>query len=220
MAELLPSWRDTATRDRIVEFVEAVTGDGPDAVPAVERVAVFDNDGTLWTEKPMPTQLHYIVQQWAAAAEADPTLAERQPYQAVVTGDLRLARRRHRQALRRRRLRPEGDDRRDPRPRRRTTSVEDYDAEVAEFYRDAPHLDAEAAVPAAVYQPMVELLRYLEAHGFTCYIVSGGDRDFMRPMTSEYYGIPPERVVGSALGLATTAERERRAVRGVLRLHG
>ena len=84
---VLPSWTDGGTRDAIVAFVASVT-EGPDAVPVEERIAVFDNDGTLWTEKPMPTQLAYIVEQWAAAAEADPSLAERQPYKAVVSGDL------------------------------------------------------------------------------------------------------------------------------------
>ena len=85
--ESLPSWRDGATRDAILEFVASVT-DGPDAVPVEERIAVFDNDGTLWTEKPMPTQLHYIVGQWKAQAEVNPSLAEKQPYLAASTGDL------------------------------------------------------------------------------------------------------------------------------------
>jgi len=85
--EVLPSWADTPTRAAILDFVRTVT-EAPDAVPIEARIAVFDNDGTLWTEKPMPTQLHYIVQQWKAAAEADPSLAERQPYKAAVTGDL------------------------------------------------------------------------------------------------------------------------------------
>src|SRR3954470_19035859 len=82
MTDVLPSWREGESRDAILEFVEAVS-DGADAVPPDERVAVFDNDGTLWTEKPMPTQLHYVVEQWAAAAQADPMLAEHQPYKAV-----------------------------------------------------------------------------------------------------------------------------------------
>ena len=90
MTEVLPSWAESASRARIIDFVERVSGDGDGAVPAAERVAVFDNDGTSWTEKPMPTQLHYIVQQWAAAAAADPALAERQPYAAAVKRRLRL----------------------------------------------------------------------------------------------------------------------------------
>jgi phosphoglycolate phosphatase-like HAD superfamily hydrolase len=199
MTDVLPSWRDGATRQAILDFVAAVT-EGPDAVPEAERVAVFDNDGTLWTEKPMPTQLHFIVQQWAAAAKADPSLAEKQPYKAAATGDLAWlggAVDKH-----------YGGDESDLKvmigailASSAHESVEDYDAAVAAFYRDAQHLTLHRPYSAATYQPMVELLRHLEAHGFTCYIVSGGDRDFMRPMTQSYYGIPPEHVIGSALGL-------------------
>lgn len=200
MVDALPSWRDTPTRQAILDFVASVTGDGPGAVPAEERIAVFDNDGTLWTEKPMPTQLAYIVQKWAAAVAADPSLADRQPFQAIAAGELSwigAAMDKH----------YAGDDS-DLKLIIRAlvgltdgVSVEEYEADVAAFYRDATHPTLGARYAQAVYGPMVELLRFLEANGFTCYIVSGGDRDFMRPMTQEYYGIPPERVVGSALGL-------------------
>ena len=195
----LSSWREGPTRAAIQAFVGAVTT-GPDAVPEAERIAVFDNDGTLWTEKPMPTQLHYIVEQWSAAAKADPSLAERQPYQAALSGDLGWlggAIDKH----------YAGDDS-DLRvmiaailSATADMSVDHYAASVAEFYRDARHLTLRRPYAEVVYQPMVELMRYLEAHGFTCYIVSGGDRDFMRPMTWDYYRIPPEHVVGSAVGL-------------------
>jgi len=195
----LPSWRDTRTRRDIEAFVASVT-EGPDAVPADERIAVFDNDGTLWSEKPMPTQLHYVVEQWRAAAERSPDLAERQPYRAAVSGDfgwLSTAIDKH----------YAGDD-----SDLQTIiqalvgltdgmSVEDYARSVGEFYRTAQHPILKRPYADAVYQPMVELLRYLEHNGFTCYIVSGGERDFMRPMTQSNYGIPPERVVGSAFGL-------------------
>ncbi len=196
----LSSWAHTSTRQTIEDFVNGVTS-GPNAVPAEERVAVFDNDGTLWTEKPMPTQLHFIVQQWAAAVTADPSLADKQPYKAAATGDLSWlggAVDKH----------YAGDDS-DLKvmvgailASTAHESVEDYEASVAGFYRHAEHLTLHRPYRYAVYQPMIELLRYLEAHDFTCYIVSGGDRDFMRPMTAEYYGIPPERVIGSALGLS------------------
>ncbi|GAA1838764.1 HAD family hydrolase [Agromyces salentinus] len=197
----LDSWRDTATRSAIVSFVERVSGEGPGSVPAAERIAVFDNDGTLWTEKPMPTQLAYVVEQWRKQAAADPSLADRQPYKAAVTGDLAWlggAIDKH----------YEGDDS-DLKVLigalvgvTAGMSVDDYAASVGEFYETAKHLTLGTPYADAVYKPMVELLRYLEANGFTVYIVSGGERDFMRPMTQEYYGIPPEHVVGSALGLA------------------
>jgi phosphoserine phosphatase len=204
MPNELPSWSDTPTKRAIVDFVTKATT-GPEAVPEAERVAVFDNDGTLWTEKPMPTQLHYIVEQWRAQAADDPSLAEKQPYKAAVTGDfawLGGAIDKH----------YAGDDS-DLQILIGSLvgvtagmSVEDYAASVSEFYETAKHLTLGTPYADAVYAPMVELLRYLEANGFTVYIVSGGERDFMRPMTEQYYGIPPEHVVGSALGLAYDAD--------------
>ena len=196
----LPSWRAGTTRDAILAFVADVTT-GVDALPAEERIAVFDNDGTLWTEKPMPTQLHYIVQRWAAAAAADPSLAAEQPYKAVVEGDLAWlgsALDKH----------YNGDDTdlqvaiaaivRST----RGMSVEDYHASVDAFYREAEHLTLHRPYANAVYRPMTELLAFLTANDFSCYIVSGGDRDFMRPISTAYYAIPPERVIGSSAGLS------------------
>lgn len=208
-AAALPSWRDTATRRTIEAFVDsAVTG--PHAVPVAERIAVFDNDGTLWSEKPMPTQLHYVVQQWRAAAEADPALAEQQPYRAAVSGDLGWlgsAIDKH-----------YGGDDHDLSVILNALvvlndgmSVEDYARAVQDFYSSAQHPTLKRPYAEAVYRPMVELIRYLEHNDFTCYIVSGGERDFMRPMTETNYGIPPERVIGSAYGL--TYDEDAAAVR-------
>jgi phosphoserine phosphatase len=202
MTDPLSSWNDTPTKAAITAFVEAVST-GPDAVPVEERIAVFDNDGTLWTEKPMPTQLHFLVEQWKRMAEADPSLAEQQPFKAVVAGDLGwLGATIDKHYA--------GDD-----TDLKTLigavvrvsagrSVDDYAAAVAEFYASARHLTLQRPYREAVFEPMVELLRYLEANGFTCYIVSGGERDFMRPMAFEYYGVPRERVVGTTLGLQWT----------------
>lgn len=200
----LPSWADTPTRAAIIDFVGRVTS-GPDAVPEAERVAVFDNDGTLWTEKPLVTQLAYLVEQWREQAEADPALAEQQPYRAVVSGDLGWladAVAKH----------YEGDDG-DLNVligavvgATAGTSIEDYAASVEQFFATATHPTLGTPYAQSVYVPMVELLRYLEAHGFTVYIVSGGERDFMRPMTQQNYGIPPERVVGTAFGLSYDPE--------------
>ena len=153
---VLPSWADGPTRDAILEFIDAVV-EGPDSVPEAHRIAVFDNDGTLWTEKPMPTQLHYIVQQWRAAAEADPSLAERQPYQAAVSGDLGwlgTAIDKH----------YDGDDSDVGALVEaivRITdglSVEQYASSVAEFYRTAKHLTLQRAYRNAVYQPMMDAI--------------------------------------------------------------
>ena len=200
----LSSWKDTATKAAISAFVDAVTTvGGPDFVPVEERIAVFDNDGTLWTEKPMPTQLHFVVERWKAMAAEDPSLADQQPYTSVLAGDfawLGTTIDKH----------YAGDDS-DLKQligavirASAGMSVDDYAASVGEFYATAHHPVLGRPYRESVYQPMVELLRYLEANDFTCYIVSGGERDFMRPMSGEYYGIPPERVVGTTLGLTWT----------------
>lgn len=206
MNDFLPSWRDTPTRAAILEFVAAVsTEGGADFVAPEARVAVFDNDGTLWTEKPMPTQLHYLLELWKEQAAADPSLAEGQPYTAAVSGDLGWlgsAIDKH----------YAGDDSdlglliKAVAASSSGKSVEEYEASVAAFYRDARHLTLNSSYAHTVYQPMVELVRLLDAHDFRTYIVSGGDRDFMRPMTEEYYGIPPQRVVGTAMGLSYDAD--------------
>lgn len=197
---VLPSWRDTATRKTITDFVERVTT-GPDAVPVEERIAVFDNDGTLWAEKPVVIQLAYIIGQWADAVKADPSLAERQPYKAVAEGDLAWighAVEKH-----------YGGDEADMKTLIGALvgladgmPVDEYAASVAEFFRTAKHPTLSTSFSGAVYAPMVELIRYLEQNGFTCYIASAGERDFMRGIAQDYYGIPPERVIGSAYGLS------------------
>ncbi len=205
MTDVLPSWRETPTRAAILDFLAAVTTPGPDFVDPDARVAVFDNDGTLWTEKPMPTQLHYLLGQWKAAATADPSLAEKQPYQAALTGDLAwlgTAIDKH----------YAGDDAdlglliAAVAAASAGASVEEYEASVSAFYREARHLTLHCSYAHTVYQPMVELLRLLDEHGFRSYIVSGGERDFMRPMSQDYYGIPPHRVIGTAMGMEYDAD--------------
>jgi phosphoglycolate phosphatase-like HAD superfamily hydrolase len=206
VTDALPSWRDTATRRAVLDFVAAVTdADGPDFVPPEERIAVFDNDGTLWSEKPMIVQLHYLLEQWKRAAEADPSLAAEQPYTAAASGDLAWlgsAVDKH----------YAGDDSdlglivAAVARASAGTSVEDYAASVSAFYRDARHYTLDRPYTHTVYQPMVELIRLLDASGFTTYICSGGERDFMRPMTQANYGIPPERVIGTAMDLSYDAD--------------
>jgi len=197
----LATWSDGSTKSTIVDFVGRVTAeDGPDHVPPDARVAVFDNDGTLWCEKPMYIQLDFIVRRLAEKAAADPALRDQQPYQAATTGDLNWfggAITKHYQ----------GDDS-DLKvlaaavmSLHESMTVEEHAAKVSAFYAEGQHPTLGRPYRACTYQPMVELLRYLEAHDFTCYIVSGGGRDFMRPITSAIYGIPPERVVGSSQGL-------------------
>lgn len=198
---LLASWRDTATRRAIVGFVERVTAeDDPRFVAPVERVAVFDNDGTLWSEKPIPIQLDFTLFRMAERAEADSSLAERQPYKAAVERDYRwlgeaMVKHYH------------GDDA----DLHLLTdavqtafggmTVEDFGHEVTAWLQAASHPVLRRPYLSCAFVPMIELLRYLEANGFVTYIASGGDRDFMRPFAGQLYGIPPERVIGSAFGL-------------------
>jgi phosphoglycolate phosphatase-like HAD superfamily hydrolase len=166
----LPSWRDTLTRAAIADFVDAAA-----ALPVEERIAVFDNDGTLWCEKPMPVELGFILERLAEMAADDPTLRGRQPWKAAREKDhvwLGGVITRHYQ----------GDDSGVKvaldgiRRAFAGWAVEEYEAAAGAFLREKTQ---------PVYRPMVELLRHLESNGFTNYIASGGDRDFMRTVAQE-----------------------------------
>jgi phosphoserine phosphatase len=179
-----------------MDFVEAATKD----VPPDERVAVFDNDGTLWCEKPMPIELGFILQRLAEMAGENESLRDRQPWKAAVEQDyawLGGVITKH----------YAGDDS-DVKVLMGGIlqafagwTVDDYGAAAHAFVTEGEHPTLGRTFHACGYAPMIELLRYLEANGFTNYIASGGDRDFMRPITGELYGIPPERVIGSSNGL-------------------
>ncbi len=197
----LDSWRDGAARAAIEDFVARVTSEGgADFVPPAERIAVFDNDGTLWTEQPMQVEVGFILKRLAEMAEADPELRERQPWKAAHTKDyawLGGAMTMH----------YNGDD-----SRMKVLmggliqafagwTVDRYVDAAGAYVRGGTHPVLGRPLTSIGFVPMVELLRYLEDHGFTTYIASGGDRDFMRPVTEEMYGIPPERVIGSTNGI-------------------
>ena len=204
----LSLWTDGATRSAITDFVARVSDEGgSDYVEPAARVAVFDNDGTLWSEKPLPIQLDFTIRQLARLAAADPTLRDRQPYKAAYEGDqhwMGAAMVKHYRG-------DDGDlqllmgaitsafD---------TVDVEAYDRQVLAFFDEATHPTLGRAYRECGYAPMVELLLYLEENGFTTYIASGGDRDFMRPVAGGLYGIPPERVIGSALGLEYRSDND------------
>jgi phosphoserine phosphatase len=201
VSRTLPSWNDTPTRAAIVDFVERVTAEGgPDFVPPSERIATFDNDGTLWCEKPMPIELGFILKRLAEMTREDELLREKQPWKAACEQDhawLGGAITKH----------YAGDDS-DLKvlmagilQAYAGVSVEDYAAAADEFLRGGKHPTLDRSFHACGYRPMVELVAYLEANGFTSYIASGGDRDFMRPVTEEIYGIPSERVIGSSNAL-------------------
>jgi phosphoserine phosphatase len=198
----LASWNDGPALASIREFVARVTGESsPDFVPPDERVAVFDNDGTLWCEKPMPIQLDFILRRLVVMAEQDPALRTRQPWQAAYTKDYGwlgevITKHYH------------GDDSDLPVLAAGVlqafagVTVEDFEAQADRFLRTAQHPTLGRAYLACGYAPMVELLGYLDASGFRNYIASGGGRDFMRPISQELYGIPRQRVIGSGVSLA------------------
>jgi phosphoserine phosphatase len=198
---LLASWRDTPTRAAIVEFVGRVSAEGePGFVAPGERVAVFDNDGTLWSEKPIPIQLDFTLFRMAELARADASLRDHQPYKAAVERDydwLGQAMIKHYR----------GDDADlgllmgAVETAFGGMTVEAFSDEVSGWLQSATHPQLARPYLSCAFVPMTELLRYLEANGFSTYIASGGDRDFMRPFAEQLYGIPPERVIGSAFGL-------------------
>jgi phosphoserine phosphatase len=202
----LSSWRDGPAKQAIAEFVASVCGgDGSEPVPVEDRVAVFDNDGTLWCEKPMPIQLDFILRRLVEMAEADPALRGRQPWKAAHERDygwLSAVVKEH----------YAGDE---------TNvkvlgagilaaydgiSVEDFEARADQFLRSGQHPTLGRGYLECAYAPMVELLAHLAANGFSNYIASGGGRDFMRPISQEVYGIPRERVIGSTAALAYTSD--------------
>jgi phosphoserine phosphatase len=198
---LLASWRDAPARRAIVDFVGRVTREGDATfVPLGDRVAVFDNDGTLWSEKPIPIQLDFTLFRLAEMVKSGPSLKARQPYKAAVERDYRWLGEAQVKHL-------HGDDAdlglliAAVESAFDGTTVEAFSEEVTAWMRTAVHPVLHRPYLSCVFVPMVELLRYLEANGFTTYLASGGDRDFMRPFTEQLYGIPPERVIGSALGL-------------------
>jgi phosphoserine phosphatase len=192
----LDSWHDTPTREAIAAFAESAA----QRLPEEERVAVFDNDGTLWCEKPIPIQLDFILRRFAEQAEQDESLRTRQPWQSAYEHDMEWLGRAMVKHYR-------GDDS-DVKllldavaSAYAELSVEEYQRSAVDFLAGAQHPTLGRSYRECAYAPMVELLRFLEAAGFTTYIASGGDRDFMRPIASELYGIPPERVIGSSLML-------------------
>jgi phosphoglycolate phosphatase-like HAD superfamily hydrolase len=193
MNTVLPSWTEGAAKAAIVAFVEQVVAN---AVPVEERIAVFDADGTLWCEKPLPVEADFLLRRLAEMAEADPTLRDRQPWKAAYEHDnawLGAAINEH----------YAGDDTKAKvllggiSGTYSGIDVEDFEAKAASFLRGAHHPTLAGGYLETAYEPMVELLGYLEANGFSNYMVSGSGADFMRPITQELFGIPPERVIGS-----------------------
>ncbi|MEE4271671.1 MAG: HAD family hydrolase [Thermoanaerobaculales bacterium] len=188
-ADPLPSWSDSVARTAILDFVARVTDpDSPDFVPEPERIAVFDNDGTLWSEQPAYFQLFFAMDRVKAMAPEHPEWATQQPFQAVLENDMEALAAAGEHGLLELVMATHGG----------MTTVE-FEAVVEDWLATARHPTTGRSYTEMVYQPMLELLDYLRANGVKTYIVSGGGIEFMRPWTEAVYGIPPEQVVGSSI---------------------
>ncbi|WP_109311848.1 HAD family phosphatase [Ruegeria sp. AU67] len=186
-ADPLPSWAESDSRDRIIEFVAAVTDpQRPEYVTPAERIAVFDNDGTLWAEQPVYFQLIFAMDRLAHMAKDDPSILTTPVLQAAATGDLKtVAEGGHDALIEVLNASHSG------------VTVDEFQSAVADWLETARHPETELPYDQMTYQPMVELLRYLRDEGFKTYIVSGGGVHFMRVFAEEAYGIPPERILGT-----------------------
>ncbi len=184
----LPSWNDGAAKTSILAFVDKVTTAGSqDFVPVEERIATFDNDGTLWSEQPMYFQIAFAVDRLKVIAATDPAIAGNETVKAVLSGDrAKLAAVGEKGLLEIVAMTHAG------------MSVDDFSAIVRAWIASARHPRFDRPYTDLVYQPMLELLAYLRANGFKTFIVSGGGIDFMRPWAPAAYGIPPEQIVGSS----------------------
>ena len=184
----LPSWNDGAVKQSITDFVARVTAQGgPDFVAVPERIATFDNDGTLWTEQPYYFQLAFALDRVKAMAPKHPEWKTKQPFKALLEGDKQA-------------LAAAGKDGllQIVAATHSGMTVEDFTKGVIDWTATARHPRFNRLYTELVYQPMLELLAYLRANGFKTFIVSGGGVEFMRPWTERVYGIPPEQVVGSS----------------------
>ncbi|WP_225510748.1 HAD family hydrolase [Rhizobium leguminosarum] len=185
----LPSWNDTASKVAIVSFVEKVTGQGsPDFVPETERIAVFDNDGTLWVEHPMYVQLAFALDRVKTLAPQHPEWKETQPFKAVLDGDMKTLAASGEKGLVELIMTTHAG-----------MTSSDFQKIVTDWLASARDPKFKRPYTELVYQPMVELLAYLRANGFKTFIVSGGGIEFMRPWAEKVYGIPPEQVIGSSI---------------------
>jgi phosphoserine phosphatase len=185
----LPSWNDGAAKKSIIDFVSKVTrADSPDFIPVPERIAVFDNDGTLWAEQPLPVQLYFTLDRVKALAPQHPEWKTQEPFASLLKGDLKQALAGGEHALLEIMMATHAG----------MTTVE-FEQIVKDWLATAKHPKTGKPFTEMVYQPMLEVLAYLRANGFKTFIVSGGGIEFMRPWAEAVYGIPPEQVVGSSI---------------------
>jgi phosphoglycolate phosphatase-like HAD superfamily hydrolase len=187
-ADPLPSWTDGPSKKAILDFVTKVTKEGsPDFVPALDRVAVFDNDGTLWSEHPVYFQVAFALDRVKALAPKHPEWKEKQPFKAILEGDVKTALAGGEKAVVEIIAATHAG-----------MTTDEFDQLVRDWVKTARHPKFDRPYTDLVYQPMLEVLAHLRANGFKTYIVSGGGIEFMRVFAEKVYGVPPEQVVGSS----------------------
>jgi hypothetical protein len=187
-ADGLPSWNDGPAKAAIVDFVARVTTEGgPDFVPAAERIATFDNDGTLWSEQPLYFQLIFTLDRVKALAPQHPEWQTEEPFRSVLANDVKGVLAGGEAGL----VKLMGAT-------HAGMTTEEFGAIVQDWLGTARHPKLNRPYTELVYQPMLELLAYLRANGFKTYIVSGGGMEFMRVFSERVYGVPPEQVIGSS----------------------
>ncbi len=188
-ADPLASWNAGGAKKAIVEFVARVTKtDSPDFVPAAERIAVFDNDGTLWAEQPMPFQALFVLDRVKALAPQHPEWQTQEPFASLLRGDMQAALAGGERAVGQLMMATHAG-----------MTSEEFEKIVRDWISAAKHPKTGRLYTEMVYQPMLELLAFLRANEFETFIVSGGGIEFMRPWSEKVYGIPPEQVIGSSI---------------------
>ncbi|HVY05638.1 MAG TPA: HAD family hydrolase [Burkholderiales bacterium] len=209
MSAALASWNDGAAKSAILDFVARVTKPGgPDFVPPAERIATFDNDGTLWCEQPFQVQVFFLIARVKELATRDPSVKERQPYKALLEGDLKTLHSLGKQAIFELAFEMHAG-----------MSEEEFQAIAARFFESSKHPKLGRRFDRCTYQPQLELLACLREHGFKTFIVSGGGIDLIRAFAEAAYGIPPEQVIGSSVKLHLEMKDNRPVVMKVGKLN-
>jgi len=186
--DLLPSWNDGPSKKAIVDFVAKVTAEGsPEFVPVAERIATFDNDGTLWAEQPMYFQFIFALDRVKVLAPEHPEWKDKEPFASLLKGDVKAALAGGERAMIEIIMATHAG-----------MTTDEFDKTVRDWFATAKHPTTKRPYTEMVYQPMLELLAYLRSNGFKTFIVSGGGVEFMRGFADKSYGVPPQQVIGSS----------------------
>ncbi|UIP27069.1 HAD family phosphatase [Photobacterium sp. TLY01] len=188
-ADPLPSWNDTATKQQVMQFVQQTTEENsPQFVPVEERIAVFDNDGTLWAEQPAYFQLFYAIDRVKDEADKHPEWKTEEPFASLLKGDMEGVKKSGMEGVMKLVMATHAN-----------MTTDQFSQSVDQWMKTAKHPATEKLFTQMVYQPMIELLGYLRSNGYKTYIVSGGGVEFMRAWAPQVYGIPPEQIIGSSI---------------------